>query len=83
MIDPKNSPNHTPILPHRRKSEKKARAVTKGKRQKASEPGQCTLGMVGKFICICMMLMFIASASFEIYFEFQAQQVENFSQQNV
>ena len=79
MIDPKNMPHRTPILPHRRKSEKKARAATKGERPKASKPGQCTLGAIGKFICICMMLMFIASASCEIYKKFRTRQVEFYS----
>ena len=71
--------HRTPILPHRRKSEKKARAATKGERPKASKPGQCTLGAIGKFICICMMLMFIASASCEIYKKFRTRQVEFYS----
>ena len=75
MIDPKNAPYRTPILPCRRKNEKKARATIRGKRQIASKPGQCARRAVGKLICIFMMLMFVNNTSFGIWQKFQARLV--------
>ena len=69
------------MLPHKQKAKKSASATARTDRRKAVSKGQCALSMVGKVICICLMLMFIASASNEILKKFHARQVGIYSEQ--
>ena len=56
------------------KSQESARAETKKAWRKASKKGQCAAKIMGKLICICLMMLFISIATYKIFDKFYLQQ---------
>ena len=61
------------------KSQESARARTEKAWWRASKKGQCAASMIGKLVCISMMMLFIAIANYKIFDKFYMQQVGIYS----
>ena len=64
------------------KSQESVRARTEKAWRRASKEGQCAASMIWKLICICLMMLFILFANYEIYNKSFAQQDGIYSARN-